>query len=50
MLQGGAGGVVGAEFGIEVAQDSNAHGVAHLSIVLEEEEYPGASSAHPKRP
>jgi hypothetical protein len=37
VLERGVGGVVRAEFGIEVAQDSDAHGVAHLSIVLDED-------------
>ena len=35
MLQGVVGGVVRAEIGIEVAQDSDADGVAHGLIVLE---------------
>src|ERR1700685_1110418 len=45
MLQRGVGGVMRAEFGIEVAQNSDSHGVAHLSIVLEDPEYPAARSA-----
>ena len=36
VLERVVGGVVGAEFGVEVAQDSDAHGVAHRLIVLEE--------------
>jgi hypothetical protein len=35
VLQGVVGGVVRREFGIEVAEDSDANGVAHASIVLE---------------
>ena len=35
MLQGLAGGMVGTEFRIEVAQDSDANKVTHALIVLE---------------
>jgi hypothetical protein len=35
VLQGVVGGVVRAEIGIEVAQNSDADGVAHGLIVLE---------------
>jgi len=34
-LQGARGGGVGTEFGVEVAEDSDANGIAHGSIVLE---------------
>ncbi len=34
VLEGVIGGVMRAEFCIEVAQDPDAHGVAHGSIVL----------------
>jgi hypothetical protein len=34
-LQGVRGGVVGAEFRIEVAENSDANGITHGSIVLE---------------
>lgn len=36
MLQRVIGRMVRAEFGIEVTEDSNANGVAHASIVLEQ--------------
>jgi hypothetical protein len=35
MLQGISSGVMGTEFSIEVAEDSDANRVAHGSIVLE---------------
>jgi hypothetical protein len=37
VLQGVRSSVVGAEFRIEVAKDSNANGITHGSIVLDEQ-------------
>lgn len=37
MLQRVRGGVMGAEFGIKVAEDSDANGITHPSIVLDEQ-------------
>ena len=45
VLQGVIGGVVRAEIGIEVAQDSDADGVAHGLIVLEGQRRAGRTLA-----
>jgi hypothetical protein len=34
VLQGVVGGMVGAEFGIEIAQDSYANGIGHIVILI----------------